>query len=667
MRRVLLAAAVLWAGAAVAVRAEPTYQDAVNHTGPSAKAVRSPNGPVSVDQPVAFDGSASTTADGSPVRDYRWDFGDGFQADGPSPTHVFHGDGVYLVRLTVHDAYGAAAGAKIEVPVGTVYDDTVSEDVWIPSHDYLLHGVAIRPKAPGRYPVIVEYGPYMAIPFSDNSEMVLVRSGYVKLHVEGPGRFASGGHWDQFGPEVRQAGYDAIEWAAAQPWSNGKVGIMGFSGPAVASLLVASSRPPHLAAVVARNSYSDIYRDLVYPGGVENSNTFAQFWTAFFLGGQDTAYLQGSNPTLLAQRWADYGRVMAEMAEHPWFDSYWRDRQITGSPVAAPVLYIGSAHDLWPRSTFEIARWIEPAGGKAVFVPGGHGTPDPSGWEGGGFSDGEARAWWEHYLKDVPNGVDRRPPLSVYEARGGDLAPDLGTWLAFGPAPQSQAAYQSFYLDPTPAAGDAPAFHSLAAGAVDSAAPTPVVVSPASGATTDNTPNYEKPVGGLQAPDDAQATVFETPVLSSDLTVAGPVVVHLWSTIAGADMAWAVHLNDVWPDGTSHYISSGLLAASQASTLDLGRSLFSGDELVRPWYRHDGLGTVAPGSLNEYVIEVWPVANTFGAGHRLRLTVAGQNGPWRVAPASGPAALVYTDAQHPSRLVLPVANPSALALVHPHA
>lgn len=668
MRRLrLLVAGALLAGGIGAARAdapEPTYQEALNHAGPSARAVRSPDGAVAVGQVVTFDATASGA-----VRDHRWDFGDGAQAEGAVVTHAFPADGVYLVRLTVHDEYGAPAGAKLEVPVGLVHEEFVTEDVWIPTADYQLHGVAIRPAAPGRYPVVVEYGPYAAVPFSDNSEMLLVRSGYVKLHVEGPGRFASGGHWDQFGPEVRRAGHDAVEWAAAQPWSNGKVGLMGYSGPAVAALLTAGSRPPHLAAVVARNSYSDFYRDLIYPGGVYNSNTFGQFWSAVFLGGQDTGYAQ-NKPALLAQRWADYSRVMAEMAEHPWYDSYWRDRHITASPVSAPVLYVGSAHDLWPRSTYEIAKWIAPAGGKAVFVPGGHSTPDPSGWEAGGFSDGEARAWWERHLKGVTNGVKGRPPLSVYAARGGDMAPDRGAWLRFGgAAPHQQVSYQPLFLDPAPSPGGVPAFRSLSAAAgagAASPAPTPLVVSPGSGLTTDNTPSYDKRLYGMQAPDDAQAVVFETPVLSSDMTVAGPVVVRLWATLAAADMAWSVHVNDVWPDGTSHYISSGLLAASQASTLDLGRSSFSGSELVRPWYRHDALGAVAPGELREYVIEVWPVANTFAAGHRLRLTIAGQNAVWRVAPASGPAALIYHDAAHPSRVLLPIADPTARALAHPH-
>jgi len=285
-----------------------------------------------------------------------------------------------------------------------------------------------------------------------------------------------------------------------------------------------------------------------------------------------------------------------------------------------------------------------------------------SGWEIGGFSDGVARGWLDHYLKGADNSVETRPSLVAYAARGGDASGtnfDLGRWVSLPDWPGNGVDYQSLYLDSTPRPDDPPMRTLTESAPVGppGSLPAPLVVSPASGATTDNTPSYEAPAGGAQEPDDAQAVVYETPPLTHDLTVVGPVTVHLWSTLAAADLAFAVHLNDVWPDGSSNYVSSGFLQASQADTYDAADALSADGQVVRPFYSHDTSSVVTPGSLREYVIEVWGVANTFGAGHRLRFTIAGQNVVWRASVRSGPAALLYADAAHPSRVVLPVVAP----------
>lgn len=655
-------AVVLFAGTAAA-GSEPSQTDLATHAGPTAVTAVRPSNAVPLGRTLTFDARQSRTADGSRMGDFRWDFGDGTQADGAVATHRYLTDGAYVARVTVHDSFGAAAVSKQTVRVGRTYPQQITETRMIPTrYGYSLRALVIRPKAPGRFPIVMEYGPYLNGAFSDSIETLAVESGYVKVHVEAPGRGGSGGHFDLFGDETRYAGYDAVEWAAAQPWSTGKVGLVGYSGPAVGALTTAGSRPPHLAAVVARNSPTDIYRDLAYPGGARNSNTFLAFWNSFFLGGQDTLYAgpTGKNdPELLAERAQDDAMLLAEVYARPRFDSWWRERQLSAYPVAAPVLYVGSVHDLWPRSTFEMFRWISPAGGKVVLTPGEHSTPDISGWWGGGFTDGPARGWLDHYLKGVTNNIEKSPPLLAYAGRGGDAAAqtvDTGRWVALSRWPGGGVNYQTLFLDATPQVGE-PGFRSLAPSAPTAApgsTPTALVMSPASGVSGEGTPNYAKQPNGAQQPDDAQALVFETPVLTKDLTVAGPVVVRLWSTLAAADLTFALRLNDVWPDGTSNYVSSGFLAASQAGTFDNAQSVRSGKQIVRPYYRNDSPRTVAPGSLREYVIEVWNVANVFGAGHRLRLTVAANNAVWRASATSGPAAVVYQDADHPSRVVLPV-------------
>ena len=80
-------------------------------------------------------------------------------------------------------------------------------------------------------------------------------------HSDGVGSLLS----DQEGEDV----YDLIEWAAAQPWSTGAVGMLGVSYLAISQWKAAALRPPHLRAIVPWEGFTDAYRDLLRPGGIQ--------------------------------------------------------------------------------------------------------------------------------------------------------------------------------------------------------------------------------------------------------------------------------------------------------------------------------------------------------------------------------------------------------------
>jgi putative CocE/NonD family hydrolase len=122
----------------------------------------------------------------------------------------------------------------------------------------------------GPFPVVMERTPYSKGSCSSGAAQYFAKRGYVAIVQDERGRFNSEGayYWlmDE-GWGVRRDGYDSIEWAGTQPWSNGKVGTMGLSFMCFNQYLTAPTRPPHLAAMFCADSASNAYKDLFYAGG----------------------------------------------------------------------------------------------------------------------------------------------------------------------------------------------------------------------------------------------------------------------------------------------------------------------------------------------------------------------------------------------------------------
>ena len=103
-----------------------------------------------------------------------------------------------------------------------------------------------------------------------------VPDGYVCVRVDSRGCGRSPGYVEHWSPRETKDFHDCIEWAGAQPWSNGKVGLSGISYYAINQWQVASLQPKHLAAICVWEGFADFYRELSHNGGIYN--TFAQNW-----------------------------------------------------------------------------------------------------------------------------------------------------------------------------------------------------------------------------------------------------------------------------------------------------------------------------------------------------------------------------------------------------
>ena len=154
-------------------------------------------------------------------------------------------------------------------------DVIVERNVEVPMRDgTLLRADIWRPDLAGQFPVLIERTPYDKTASSESSlgaGEYYASHGYVTVIQDVRGRFASDGLFYPFrddGDGENQDGYDTVEWAAAQPWSNKKIGTIGGSYSGATQYRMLATQPPHLVAQFVRQSSSDYYIEWVYRSGV---------------------------------------------------------------------------------------------------------------------------------------------------------------------------------------------------------------------------------------------------------------------------------------------------------------------------------------------------------------------------------------------------------------
>lgn len=602
---------------------------------------------------VTFDAGKSTG-----TASFVWDFNDGGQADGRLVRHRFPASGTYLVSLTGRNAAGQWTSVYQTIDIGEIFAD--AETTSVGGAD--LNGTVTRPKTNRRVPALLEYGPYGAGGVSaGNWNRILVRSGYAFVKVNMPGRGISGGRFDMFGPATAQGGYDVIEWIAKQPWSNGKVALTGFSGPAVAALSTLRTQPPHLVTASVKGAFGDMYRDIVHPGGTVNSNTFVNGWNALFAA-EASSTKTDTRLVDVPGREADTISVAAQMNARVLDDPWWQERRYVDRPVGVPVLYYGTNRDLWPRAAPELLQWLRPAGGRVLLTYGGHGPIDPTGYQpsmhvfaDGSYSGenvlGETRAWFDHFLKGVKNGVERRPALSVLVPRDADNNAARGyRWLGLSSWPDRQIRWSKLLLD---------GGGLLSTTAARSTAPDTALAGAGWGTS------------GQAAVDDAQSLVFQTPPLTQDVTVAGPAALRLFASLEGVDLAWNVQLQEVLPDGRVRLVNDGALQASHRRLNKARSRVNTAGDVIVPFYDHTAIEPVQPSVTLPYDVEIPTVFNTFSKGSQIRVTIVGNDGRTSLdGHITAPQSLRYSifhDVLRPSALMLPVIpNPERLALPLPY-
>jgi putative CocE/NonD family hydrolase len=442
--------------------------------------------------------------------------------------------------------------------------------------------------------------------------------------------------------------YDVIEWAATQPWSTGKVGMIGESYFAWTQWMAASLAPPHLACIVPFDGGADMYRDVAYHGGILTSG-FPTGWHFTEIRGHYRIGRKGEDPT--QGDWDLAWNVM----QHQTVDDFWHDRNPDFKNIKCPVYSIGILHKVGIHLRGNLRGYEEVTAPKKLMLC--HG--DFEGDEVAIFESPEMRnnllRWYDHWLKGNDTGIMDEPALNIF-VRGQERYRREDDW------PLARTEYTKLYLSGYKSG----AVVSLNDGGLSWEAPT--------AAESSVTYSYPDPdwtgfsgVGtavmdhGILNPCKKILT-FTTPPFEKDTDVIGNIVLVLYASSDQLDTEFLCRIWDQLPDDVQapgmppagRILTRGWLKASHAATKDEAKS-----KPYRPYYRHDKPEELVPGKVYKYEIEIWGTSNCFLEGHRLRLDLA--NGDSNALDFGGHyyglkvgKDTIYFDKERPSHLVLPV-------------
>src|SRR4051794_20467765 len=567
------------------------------------------------------------------------------------------------------------------------YTQVTDRDVPITMRDgTVLRANVTRPDAPGPFPVLVTQTPYgkdgAVILALGGQTDALVQRGYVQVTVDVRGTGASAGSWDSFGPAEQRDGYDIVEWAARQPWSDGGVGLDGPSYMGLTQLYTAALRPPHLKAIFPVVPMADGYRDIVFSGGDVNVS-FIPLWLGLVTGGG----LAPSSSALSGDP-ADLVSSLTTLSQHVGGALSFTLPTLIGATTGGSIAYDGP---FWKtRSPIEVLDQIRVPG----FVVGGlpalfrRGEPlvyerlksrvparllmgpwtHVNGSQGAGLpADGVPSLtdlqlrWFDRYLKGIDTHIAAIPKVTQY-TYGDDRYETQPDW------PDPRLDPQRWYLrgggrvapEAPPAAGEAP---------------QTFVQQPLAGICTMSTGQWTAGLGE-QLPcftDDRPNALsggasYTSAPLTSDLRVSGPIGARLWVTTTASDAAVTVRVDDVAPDGTSTGMTTGWQTAAFRA-VDAARTRTVRGHVLQPWhpFTQASVLPVTAGRPTALDVEIFPTNWVLKAGHQLKIVVDPADFPHALPPAPALAARlggqvsVLTDAAHPSAVELPVVGTTCAA------
>ena len=501
----------------------------------------------------------------------------------------------------------------------------------IPMDDgIVLRADVYRPIEDGQYPVILTYGIYAkglayqeGYPqqwqkmIEDHPEILVgstnkyqnwevtdperwVPHGYAVVRVDSRGAGWSPGFMNPNSPRETEDLYQCIEWAGTQPWSNGKVGMLGISYYAGNQWRVATKHPPHLAAIIPWEGQNDRYRDSGYHGGILSQ--FQERWAKIQV--VNVQYGRGerakknpntgesvAGPVTLSDEELARNRVNVyeELKKHPLDDEWHRQQSTDLSKVTVPLLTCANwgGQGIHPRGNFNgfiespsKQKWLE-----------AHGD---SHWSlfSSGYGLALQKRFFDYFLKGIDNGWDKTPRVQLSIRHPGEkfVLRHENEW------PLARIRWTKFYLDPGK-----------------------MVLS-------------REPVkGGGKVEYEAlgKGVTFRMPPLEKETEITGPLAAKLFvsSSTKDADLFLVVRVFD--PAGKeltfmgstdpNTPIANGWLRASHRR-LDPKRS-----KPYRPYHPHDLVEALTPGEIYECDVEIVSTCIVLPAGWTVALTVRGRD------------------------------------------
>jgi putative CocE/NonD family hydrolase len=605
-------------------------------------------------------------------------------------------------------------------------DMIIERDIMVPARDGIGLATDIyRPPGAGPFPAILERTPYdksapsrsertaaLATPRSRvEVAAYFAAHGYAVVYQDCRGRYRSQGRFTKYLSEAED-GSDTLRWLVAQPWCNGRIATMGLSYAAHAQMALGCLDAPGLAAqFIDCGGFSNAYRSGIRHGGAFDlkqatwayrnaladardpavrATLEAQDIAAWFARMPSRPWHKGDSPVSAAPEYEDY---LFEQWSHGSFDEFWQQPGIYAEGyydryADVPGVHLSGWYDPYARTAVEnylglsrrkrgpmqliLGPWTHgdrslTYAGKVEFGP----TAAIDGNLAGDFFALRLR-WFDRWVRDVDNGVEREPAVRVFVMGGGSGRRNPqgrldhgGFWRSAAEWPLPQTEWTRLYLRADRGLGREPG--------PEGAAPLALLANPLDpvptngGALSSGEPvmrggAYDQRTGpavfGARPPYGALAErpdvlSFATLPLTADFEIAGPIELRLWLASDALDADIHAKLVDAYPpsedypQGFAMNLSEGLLRLRYRDSWEEPRSMASGEVYA-------------------VTIELFPTANRFQRGHRLRLDLAGSNFPhFDVNPNSGEpegsaaqprvaTTRIFVDRLRASHLVLPV-------------
>jgi uncharacterized protein len=532
-----------------------------------------------------------------------------------------------------------------------------------------------RPADNDKHPVLLVRTPYDRSGEGETCRLA-AQHGYLCIAQDVRGRYASEGEWYPFKNESND-GYDTVEWAAALPHSDGRVGMFGSSYVGATQWLAAIAHPPHLVGIQPSETASDYHEGWVYQGGALEL-WFDQTWTSILAldtlqrsatkNSQNMEWTrllpESSFPVLQLAQPQSLTPYYFDWLTHPANDAYWKQWSIephySEMPIAA--LHVGGWYDLFLRGTLRnyigmraraptqwaqdhqqltIGPWIHdgPMNGKAGDIDFGHQA---------GFDESAAVVAWYDDLFQRTAAPRKRVKVFVM---------GINRWREEDDWPLAHTSYTRYFLHSAGRANSSSGDGSLSPATPGNESPDSFTYDPENPVPTRggalccfHDPAVQEPSGAfdqreIEKRDDV--LIYTTQPFERNFEVTGPLTAELYMSSSAPDTDLTAKLVDVGPNGFAQNLA---------------------DNIQRLRFRNspEQAQPLEPRKIYKIQFEIGATSNVFLAGHRLRVEISSSNFPHfdrnlntGESPERGSRFVkahnrIYHDADHPSAIVLPV-------------
>lgn len=545
--------------------------------------------------------------------------------------------------------------------------------------------------------------PFEHIPPTAQCRKRFVANGYAWVDVDVRGSGASfGSRACEWSPDEIRDSAEIVDWIVRQPWSDGKVGALGISYDGASAEFVLLNRHPAVRAIAPRFSLFDAYTDIAFPGGI-HAAWFTRTW------GRYNHALDRNVPHEVAGWWVkllvtgvqpvqdDHDRSLRAGAIAAHRDNYdvheqaqaltFRDDvapsdpyhhksanefQLAGTPVdAAGSINLFSPHNYWHdieasgAAVYNYGGWfdgayahsaikrfltVSTAGSRLTLGPWNHGGRwciDPlRGPAKSSFDhNGELLRFFDHHLREGDTGIGSEPRVHYFTMvenrwKSSDVWPPPAI-----PRSYYLAAERMLGLDPPASDGTGDEY----------------VVERTAGTGEHSRWRTQVAVGAAvrypdRAEQDARLLTYTSAPLDRCIEVTGHPVIDLFVTSTAKDGSVFVYLEDVDPQGRVAYVTEGQLRFVHRR-LSTEPAPYRQVVPYRTFARAQ-VQPLTPGEAARLTFDLLPTSYVFGAGHRVRIAVAGVDASHFAVLPDGPSTLyVHRNRLHPSHIDLPVIQP----------